>query len=53
MIEGGQFVCRCECGGDVMGVSQLGKLWTWCTKCTPVMKVAVPAAPAGNQRGAP
>lgn len=32
-------VCRCECGGTVYGVRQFGRLFTWCGKCSPVVKV--------------
>lgn len=34
-------VCRCKCGGWVMGVKDFGRLWTYCTKCTPVQVVKV------------
>ena len=43
MDREGRFVCKCECGGDVLGVPQFGRLWTWCTKCTPVVQVQIPA----------
>jgi hypothetical protein len=38
----GRRICKCECGGTVRGVEQFDRLWTWCTKCTPVVKVAIP-----------
>lgn len=38
----GRYVCKCECGGQVRGVEQFGRLFTWCTKCTPVVTVKVP-----------
>lgn len=38
----GRFVCRCECGGEVRGVRQFGRLWTWCTKCSPVVVINLP-----------
>lgn len=34
-----RYVCKCQCGGNVRGVRDFGRLWTWCTKCTPVVKV--------------
>ena len=34
-------VCACECGGEVRGVEQFGRQFTWCTKCTPVTRVAL------------
>lgn len=37
----GRRICECECGGAVRGVESFGRLWTWCEKCTPVVKVAV------------
>lgn len=37
----GKFICKCECGGQVRGVESFGRLWTWCEKCTPVVKVVV------------
>jgi hypothetical protein len=36
-----RFICKCECGGNVRGVKQFGQLFTWCTKCTPVVKINV------------
>ena len=36
--EKGRIICKCECGGNVRGVEQFGRLWTWCEKCTPVVK---------------
>lgn len=39
--EEGEFVCKCECGGNVLGVRDFGRLWTWCDTCTPVVKVDV------------
>jgi hypothetical protein len=44
---GPRMVCRCECGGVVMGVREFGQLWTYCTKCTPVVKITV------TKRGTP
>lgn len=38
----GRYIGKCECGGDVRGVSQFGRLWTWCKKCTPVINVKMP-----------
>ena len=41
LAEKGDYVCQCECGGDVRGVEQFGRLWTWCEKCTPVVNVKI------------
>jgi hypothetical protein len=38
----GRYICRCECGGQVRGVSEFGRLFTWCEKCTPIVKVTLP-----------
>ncbi len=35
----GRFVGRCSCGGSVRCVRGLGRLFTWCNKCTPVRKI--------------
>lgn len=35
----GRHVCKCECGGEVRGIESLGRLFTWCEKCTPVVKI--------------
>lgn len=32
-------VDKCECGGTVYGVRGFGRLFTWCSKCTPVVRV--------------
>lgn len=32
----GRHVGKCECGGEVRGVEQFDRLWTWCERCTPV-----------------
>lgn len=37
----GRRICKCECGGQVRGVEGFGRLWTWCEKCTPVVKATV------------
>lgn len=50
MKQDGRYVCKCECGGQVRGVGQFGRLWTWCTKCTPVVTVKVPSAMAISHR---
>jgi hypothetical protein len=42
--DGSHWICRCECGGQVRGVHQFGRLFSWCTVCTPVVKVDVPSA---------
>lgn len=36
-----KFVGVCSCGGEVRGVNQFGQLFTFCTKCTPVVKVTL------------
>lgn len=47
----GRFVCRCECGGQVRGISSFGRMFTWCEKCTPVVKVQVSAVFATDETG--
>ena len=37
-----KFICKCKCGGNVRGVHQFGQWWTYCTKCTPVVKIKPP-----------
>jgi len=37
----GRHVCKCECGGEVRGIEQFDRLWTWCEKCSPVVNVPV------------
>ena len=37
----GRRICKCECGGVVRGIKDFGRLWTWCDKCTPVVKFIV------------
>jgi hypothetical protein len=34
-----EFVCQCECGGNVLGVRSFGRLWTACDRCSPVVRV--------------
>lgn len=29
-------VCACECGGQVWGIHEFDRLWTYCDKCSPV-----------------
>lgn len=51
--DNGRYICKCECGGDVRGVHQFGRLWTWCTKCTPVVTVKIPRrTPSTTTKGA-
>ena len=40
--DDGRYIGKCQCGGSVRGVYSFGRLWTWCTKCTPVVKVKLP-----------
>lgn len=28
-------VCACECGGQVWGIHEFDRLWTYCDKCSP------------------
>ena len=30
---------ECECGGQVRGVEDFGRMWTWCEKCSPVVVI--------------
>lgn len=32
---------KCECGGIVRGVTEFGRLFTYCEKCTPVVIVRI------------
>jgi hypothetical protein len=48
---GGRYVCACECGGTVRGVEQLGRLFTWCDRCTPVVRVKVSAVETRRPEG--
>lgn len=34
----GKYICKCECGGQVRGIEQFGRLFTWCEKCTLIVK---------------
>ena len=36
-----RFICKCECGGNVRGVEEFDRLWTWCEKCSPVTVITV------------
>ncbi len=38
----GRRICKCECGGIVRGVRDFGRWFTWCEKCTPVIKIKAP-----------
>lgn len=44
----GRHVGRCECGGEVRGVEQFGRLFTWCERCTPIV-----GGPAKKRKGKP
>ncbi len=33
---------RCECGGNTLGTREFGRMFTWCSKCTPILKVKLP-----------
>lgn len=37
----GRHVCKCECGGEVRGIEQFDRLWTWCERCSPVVRIPV------------
>ena len=39
----GRHVCKCECGGEVRGVKEFGRLWTWCEECSPVVTIKTDA----------
>ena len=36
----GRVFGKCECGGAVRGVKDFDRWWTWCEKCTPVVKIS-------------
>lgn len=38
-FEGVRFICKCECGGAVMGIEQFGRTFSYCDKCSPVVKL--------------
>lgn len=44
-----RFICKCECGGDVRGVEEFGRLWTWCESCSPVIKFKIEESLAGYE----
>lgn len=50
--DGSHYVCRCDCGGIVAGVYDFGRLWTWCRKCTPVVKVNIKKLQTATARAA-
>lgn len=50
-MKKGRRICKCECGGQVRGVESLGRLWTWCENCTPVVKVTARALEQLTTRG--
>lgn len=41
--DGTHYICKCECGGGVRGVKmgEAGYTASFCTRCTPVVKVNV------------
>jgi hypothetical protein len=39
---------KCECGGKMMYDYDFGRVWSWCAKCTPVVKVTWPLKPKGK-----
>jgi hypothetical protein len=39
----GRHICKCECGGQVRGIEDFGRLFTWCEKCTPVTNITTEA----------
>lgn len=41
-VYGSRYIGKCECGGKVRGVSEFGRLWTWCDTCTPVVTINIP-----------
>lgn len=41
--DGDEFVCKCECGGNVWGSRSFGQLWTACDRCSPVVTINVDA----------
>ncbi len=47
----GEYIGRCECGGDVRGVRSFGRLWSWCERCTPVVTVRLSKMLTGERRG--
>lgn len=35
----GKRICKCECGGEVRGINQFERLFTWCESCTPIVQI--------------
>lgn len=47
----GRRLGKCECAGEVRGVEDFGRLFTWCEKCTPVVKISATAVLANDGGG--
>jgi hypothetical protein len=42
---------KCRCGGRLHYVVELGHVWYWCERCTPVVVVRLTKALTGERRG--
>lgn len=40
-VDDVQEICKCKCGGTVFGVNGFGHCFTFCSLCTPVVKVSL------------
>lgn len=40
----------CECGGRLVHTHAMGRTFTYCNRCTPKVRVRVPARVATDQR---
>lgn len=36
------YVCKCQCGGSVRGTFAFDQLFSYCERCTPVVKIPNP-----------
>lgn len=48
--EGYRFVCKCECGGNVIGSGPDGLCGSYCDRCTPVETVIVGRDPVTGRQ---
>jgi len=45
----GQRIGKCECGGEVRGIYQFDRLFTWCETCTSVVKMRASSLSNGER----